>query len=560
MHQVKFNKQNTKRMAKILARWFDLKLLKKNENFFKIQKSIQELKGGHFSKQTAAQALLAIYGVDILSKRWIREAILSGAWSKSGKRIINNLLKDRDSHSYSQKKRAIDVLLEFPWRTGRYWALTFVNEFEMPPCYAGIIGGDKQESTQELSTSVDMKSLHLYQQEIKYQLMSLLSSSRNKKRAMVTLPTGAGKTRTMVETIFDWWKKTDHKGSILWLCHTDELNEQACRCVQEYWENKGEREKTIHLHRLWGKYHPEIVRDSSFYVGGIQKIHAMVKNEKSELITSLKRYVSLVIIDEAHRTVADSYKEVLSYFGITREDAKIPLIGLTATPGRSSEDGTKELVKFYHNKIIKLEGKGWGKPIERLRDEGYLAEVKHYVINSKEDFRPTIQDCQYFNTWGDISPPFLKRIGENSNRNLKIIKKIQSYVRKGQSVLVFACTVEHASLLAGFLGTENIPSAFVSSETSLGARREVVEEFRKKNIKVLCNFGIFAMGFDAPGVDVVVIARPTYSSVLYEQMIGRGMRGVKHGGNKECIVLDTKDNIENFDKPMAFERFSEYWE
>ena len=65
-------------------------------------------------------------------------------------------------------------------------------------------------------------------------------------------------------------------------------------------------------------------------------------------------------------------------------------------------------------------------------------------------------------------------------------------------------------------------------------------------LKVLVNYGVFREGFDAPKTRAIIVARPVYSPNLYFQMIGRGLRGVKNGGNERCLVLNVSDNIRNF--------------
>jgi superfamily II DNA or RNA helicase len=79
---------------------------------------------------------------------------------------------------------------------------------------------------------------------------------------------------------------------------------------------------------------------------------------------------------------------------------------------------------------------------------------------------------------------------------------------------------------------------------------------------VLCNYGVLTTGFDAPRVRAVVIGRPTASRVLYEQMIGRGMRGPRFGGTDECLVIDLDDNLVHLNGRQlstASQQYSEYW-
>jgi superfamily II DNA or RNA helicase len=98
----------------------------------------------------------------------------------------------------------------------------------------------------------------------------------------------------------------------------------------------------------------------------------------------------------------------------------------------------------------------------------------------------------------------------------------------------------------------------ISGETRSATRRYLIEEFRGGKISVLCNYGVLTTGFDAPRVRALVIARPTASAVLYEQMIGRGMRGPTFGGTEECLVVDVADNI-HFGGQLAFARYEEHW-
>ena len=78
--------------------------------------------------------------------------------------------------------------------------------------------------------------------------------------------------------------------------------------------------------------------------------------------------------------------------------------------------------------------------------------------------------------------------------------------------------------------------------------------------QIMCNYGVLATGFDAPKVDVVCIGRPTSSSVLYSQMIGRGLRGSAVGGTSECIILEVRDNFLNLPgQDQLYTNFKEYW-
>ena len=100
----------------------------------------------------------------------------------------------------------------------------------------------------------------------------------------------------------------------------------------------------------------------------------------------------------------------------------------------------------------------------------------------------------------------------------------------------------------------------MSGGTDRYTRRQVVEQFRAGELKVLVNYGVFREGFDAPKTRAIIVARPVYSPNLYFQMIGRGLRGVKNGGNERCLILDVNDNVLNFDRKLAFTELDWLWD
>ena len=103
-------------------------------------------------------------------------------------------------------------------------------------------------------------------------------------------------------------------------------------------------------------------------------------------------------------------------------------------------------------------------------------------------------------------------------------------------------------------------AAYIASTTKQSTRRQFVEDFKSARIRVVYNFGVLTTGFDAPNIDVIVIARPTSSIVLYSQMLGRGMRGAKVGGGRSVQIVDITDNFSNFgNQSDIYNFFSDYW-
>jgi len=113
--------------------------------------------------------------------------------------------------------------------------------------------------------------------------------------------------------------------------------------------------------------------------------------------------------------------------------------------------------------------------------------------------------------------------------------------------------------LAGILAARGRRSGALSADTPVTLRRALVHEFKQSALQFLCNFGVLTTGFDAPKTECIVLCRPTTSEVLYEQIIGRGLRGPEFGGTEECTIIDFADNILRLGRPLSYQRFEGFW-
>jgi superfamily II DNA or RNA helicase len=284
--------------------------------------------------------------------------------------------------------------------------------------------------------------------------------------------------------------------------------------------------------------------------------------ERVERLREMATNLRAIVVDESHRMLAPSYTEVLKFLGVDvsrGEPSETPLIGLTATPFRAVEDETRQLAKRFHGRLLRPDCLKTD-PIGILREREVLSLPTHQILNyDGREF--SIDDRaeyrEYFHQFKEFHPHLLREIGEERDRNVAVLQKLMS-LPADWPVLFFGCSVEHAQATAVLLRRKGRLAATVTSDTRTSTRRFLVEEFRAGRVSVLCNYGVLTTGFDAPKVRAIVVARPTTSPVLYEQMIGRGLRGPKFGGTKECLVVDVVDNI-RFGGQMAFTRYEEYW-
>jgi superfamily II DNA or RNA helicase len=142
---------------------------------------------------------------------------------------------------------------------------------------------------------------------------------------------------------------------------------------------------------------------------------------------------------------------------------------------------------------------------------------------------------------------------------MKVLEKILPICCDSRnSVLYFGPAVHDAECMAYLLAECGVPAAVVSGETLNSTRRRIIEDFKSGAVRVLCNCEVLTTGFDAPRVTHIVVARPTISLALYQQMIGRGLRGEKFGGTPICTILDCEDNYKG-GLDLGYQMFRVLW-
>ena len=103
------------------------------------------------------------------------------------------------------------------------------------------------------------------------------------------------------------------------------------------------------------------------------------------------------------------------------------------------------------------------------------------------------------------------------------------------------------------------PAAAIDHRTEPSVRRRYVDRFRRGGLQVLANFRVLTQGFDAPATRAIYVARPTFSPNVYQQMIGRGLRGPLNGGKERCLIVNVRDNWITYGDKLAFYEFEHLW-
>lgn len=313
-----------------------------------------------------------------------------------------------------------------------------------------------------------------------------------KKRTLLVLPTGTGKTIVFSKIIEDRVKKGER---VLVIAHRGELLEQASDKLYKSTGLKTATEKA------------EQTSLGSFYrvvVGSVQTLQ-----REKRLNQFPPEYFDTIVIDEAHHAISDGYQRVLQHF----ESANV--LGVTATPDRGD---MRNLGSYFESLAYEYS-------LPEAIKSGYLSPIKALTIPLKLDLSNVKQQAGDFSTkdLGTALDPYLEQIAEEMKK--------QCLNRK---TVVFLPLVKTSQKFRDILNKHGFKAAEVNGEST--DREQVLKDYEEGKYNVLCNSMLLTEGWDCPSVDCVIVLRPTKVRALYSQMVGRGTRLAP--GKKELLLLD----------------------
>ena len=252
----------------------------------------------------------------------------------------------------------------------------------------------------EVEGPYSLPKLHHYQRTIVENVKRLIRSDgvTGERRGLISMPTGSGKTRVAVHAIVEAIRDDCFKGGILWVADRKELCEQAVESWRQVWSNEGVEATQLRISRMWeGNDRPSATAYMHVIVATIQTLREKLNghDESYEFLADF----TLVVFDEAHRSVAPTYTSVMQSLGLTRwRRAHEPiLIGLTATPYRGhDEDETRRLVRRYGSNRLDSGAFASDEPeevIRELQEKQILAQADHATIEGGR-FRLTGDELQ----------------------------------------------------------------------------------------------------------------------------------------------------------------------
>ena len=313
-----------------------------------------------------------------------------------------------------------------------------------------------------------------------------------KKRTLLVLPTGTGKTIVFSKIIEDRVKKGER---VLVIAHRGELLEQASDKLYKSTGLKTATEKAKQTSL------------GSFYrvvVGSVQTLQ-----REKRLNQFPPEYFDTIVIDEAHHAISDGYQRVLQHF----ESANV--LGVTATPDRGD---MRNLGSYFESLAYEYS-------LPEAIKSGYLSPIKALTIPLKLDLSNVKQQAGDFSTkdLGTALDPYLEQIAEEMKK--------QCFNRK---TVVFLPLVKTSQKFRDILNQHGFKAAEVNGESA--DREQILKDYEEGKYNVLCNSMLLTEGWDCPSVDCVIVLRPTKVRALYSQMVGRGTRLAP--GKKELLLLD----------------------
>lgn len=379
-------------------------------------------------------------------------------------------------------------------------------------------------------------------------------------RVMLHMPTGSGKTRTAMSAVCSLLNQNEPK-LIVWLAHSEELCEQAVEEFTKAWASLGNR--PVAVQRWWGPHTLEqpLLRDG-IVVAGLSKAYSSARKSLAD-IGAMAGRVGLVVMDEAHQAVAPTYSFLLDL--LTESGRPAPLLGLTATPGRTWNDIDEDqrLADFFHRRKVSLEVAGYYSPVQFLINEGYLADTEFVQIEYTAEGELSPREVEELRNALDIPQSIINALAADEQRNMLILSRTEAMCRNHNRIIVFAATKDHAVVLATVLRARGCWAYAVTGETPTHERARIIGLFKSASDepRVIVNYGVLTTGFDAPQTSAAVIARPTKSLVLFSQMVGRATRGERAGGNKRAEVATVVDTrLPGFcNMAEAFDNWEDVW-
>lgn len=337
--------------------------------------------------------------------------------------------------------------------------------------------------------------------------------ARGTRRQLLVAPTGAGKT-TIAAIVIDGAIRKQKRA--WFLAHRRELINQCSARLDDHGIPHGVIQGTHPRFRPWLPVQ-------------VVSVHTIVRGRRLEAADA----PDLIIVDEAHRSLAQSYLTVIERF----PDAAV--IGLTATPWRL--DG-KPLGDRYEELVVVATPR-------ELIDLGYLLAPRVFAPN-----KPDLSGVK--KVGGDYKNDQLADRMKTATIVGDVVRHWRTHIESSPNPLtvLFAVNKAHSLMMRDRFREEGIAAAHIDESSTVRERDEILRDLASGTIKVVCNCQILTEGWDLPQLGCVELLRPTKSLALYLQMAGRGMR--THVDKSGWTLMDHAGCVLEHDFPQAEREYS----
>nr|WP_211194023.1 DEAD/DEAH box helicase family protein [Pyxidicoccus fallax] len=329
------------------------------------------------------------------------------------------------------------------------------------------------------------------------------SRREGRRRALVVLATGLGKTLLAALDVVAFGKEREQTPRVLFLAHREELLVQAAETF---------RRQMPHLRFGW------YVGEQSQLTGDV--VFASVqKLSRPEGLQRLRETAAFdyAIVDEVHHAAAASYRSILAQLNPAF------LLGLTATPERA-DDG--DVLGLFDDHLA------WRSDLGEGIQEGLLAPFAYFGLKDAVDYENIPWRNQRFD------PEQLAQAVQTEARMRTLWRAWREHT--ASRTLVFCCSVAHADYVRRWLGEQGVRAVAVYSGAGSADRAQSLRQLAEGSLDAVCAVDLFNEGVDVPSIDRVVMLRPTESPVVFLQQLGRGLR--KFEGKEQVTVIDFVGN------------------
>lgn len=363
-----------------------------------------------------------------------------------------------------------------------------------------------------------------YQQKMVNQCHDAINNGY--KGVCVVAPPRSGKTPTAYWIAEPYIKS---QNPFMFFAHREELVTQLSMTFAEF----GVTHQVIApsdvissiIKKQFSKFKRSYVDNRSYNViGSVQTIVSRLDRLKTLLLR-----MQIIMCDEAHHCLPDN-----QWGKVITACPNAVLVGFTATPGRTDRKSLAKSENGLFDYLVKTVN------ARQLIDEGHICDYRIVAPPSsikREDIK--------VGTTGD----FTKKSLSDAKRHSTITGDcVQSYLKytPGQQAIVFAVDIAHATDLKQSFVEAGVTAEMVSGKTNKSLRKGLMDKFTRKQYNVLINVDLFGEGLNVVGIDVVIMARPTQSYVLYTQQFFRAL--TKGGGKDVGTIIDHAGNVAYFGK------------